>query len=400
VAELLLGDRETVSMTSAIHRRGRNFRPSAARHFSAYVVVVALSVALLASNAALAQRSASKPLVRLVEVVKADRPIGFALHPDGVVYVQEQAGRLRPITLSSLGPIALDVSDDISAGGERGLLGAAFSPDGATLYTDVTNGDGDTEIAAWPFADGEADASARRLLLTIEQPFSNHNGGQLWVSADGVLWIGMGDGGAGGDPQNYGQRTDSLLGKILRIDPRATSDQPYGIPPGNIAREGVRPEIWAIGVRNPWRFSIDTTTRTIWIADVGQNAWEEINAVPVSAQAPNFGWKQREGTKAYEGGKRPTNNVEPVHAYSHGRGCSVTGGVVVRGASLPTLTGAYVFSDYCRGDLRALVKSGSGWRETALGATVASPTAFVSEASGSVLVASAEGGIFRLAPVR
>ena len=263
-------------------------------------MVVALCGSLLGDGTALAQRSASKPLVRLVEVVKADRPIGFALHPNGTVYVQEQAGRLRPIAGSALGRVALDVSDDISSGGERGLLGAAFSPDGSTLYTDVTNDDGDTEIAAWPFADGVADAAARRLLLTIEQPFANHNGGQLWVDEDGVLWIGMGDGGAGGDPQNHGQRTDTLLGKILRIDPRPSGDRPYAIPSGNIIAARVRPEIWAIGLRNPWRFSIDPTTRTIWIADVGQNAWEEVNAVSVSAKAPNFGWKRREGTHAYE----------------------------------------------------------------------------------------------------
>ncbi len=340
------------------------------------------------------------PRVRLFKVATAKDPIGFARHPDGTVYVQEQAGRLRPLKGSRLETPVLDVSALITSGGERGLLGAAFSPDGATLYTNVTNLDGDTEIAAWPFAgaDTPIDPANKKLLLLIEQPFSNHNGGQLWVTDDGVLWIGTGDGGSGGDPQNNAQRLDSLLGKILRIAPTNASGRGYDIPQGNMSGEGVRAEIWAYGLRNPWRFSIDEPTQTLWIGDVGQNEREEIDAVPVNTTAANFGWRLREGTRAYDNGARPPGGIEPVHDYPHSRGCSVTGGVVYRGKAVKAMVGAYLFADYCKGDLRSLVRRDATWQEQSLGVNLGKPVAFVTERNGEVLVASADGGIRRIVP--
>ena len=279
---------------------------------------VALMALLLDVHPLVAEAQPSGSL-KLTLVGTADIPVGLVTDPvTKTRYVVEKTGRLRPLADDGkLGPASLDLSKQISLANEQGFLGAAFSNDGAWLYVDFTNRAGDTRIRAYRWAKGAA-ASSGTDLLAIPQPYPNHNGGQLVVSADGVLWIGMGDGGSGGDPNNNAQNTSRLLGKILRILPTPTAAKKYRIPAGNIraARSSLgaaapAPEVWAYGLRNPWRFSIDKG-RTVWIGDVGQDAWEEVDAVPVSTVGANLGWRLREGTHAYAGGTKPAAVIEQI----------------------------------------------------------------------------------------
>ena len=332
-------------------------------------------------------------------VATADRPIGFARAPSGAFFVIEQQGKIRAFDGTKLGATVLDVHAEISDGGEQGLLGAAFANDGRWLYVNITNTDGNTEIRAYPFADGLADKSRMVTLLNVDQPYANHNGGGLVVDDTGVLWIGLGDGGSAGDPENRAQNLDSLLGKMLRIVPTPEDSKPYRIPSGNVEVSRGRPEIWAWGLRNPWRFSIDAVTKTLWIGDVGQGDREEIDAIAVSATGANFGWKLREGTRAYNGGEKPAGYIEPVHDYSHATGgCSVTGGVVYRGSALASLRGAYLFSDYCDGKVRIARRTLSGGPVSVRmsGLALKGAASFGVDAAGEVYIASAEGPIAKL----
>ena len=343
--------------------------------------------------------------LKLTLVGTADIPVGLVTDPvTKTRYVVEKTGRLRPLADDGkLGPASLDLSKQISLANEQGFLGAAFSNDGAWLYVDFTNRAGDTRIRAYRWAKGAA-ASSGTDLLAIPQPYPNHNGGQLVVSADGVLWIGMGDGGSGGDPNNNAQNTSRLLGKILRILPTPTAAKKYRIPAGNIraARSSLgaaapAPEVWAYGLRNPWRFSIDKG-RTVWIGDVGQDAWEEVDAVPVSTVGANLGWRLREGTHAYAGGTKPAAVIEPIYDYAHSDGgCSVTGGLVYRGAAIPSLVGTYVFADYCAGKLLGL-KAAAPAKAAPLGLEVTSPTSFGVDAVGELYVMSGSGPVYRIDP--
>ena len=341
-------------------------------------------------------RSAATPGLRLRTIVEADRPIGFALHPDRSFYVVEQTGKIRELVGTTLGATVLDVSKEISDGGEQGLLGAVFATEGRWLYVNVTNVDGDTEIRAYPFASGRADQTRMVKVLEVAQPFANYNGGGLVMDREGVLWIGLGDGGSAGDPGNRAQDLGELLGKILRIVPTPEGSSPYQIPSGNLEPSRGRPEIWAYGLRNPWRFTIDEPTGTVWIGDVGQNAIEEIDAVPRNAALPNFGWKLREGLRPYNGGDKPNDNVDPVYDYPHSSGgCSVTGGVVSRAASLPSLRGGYLFGDYCDGKIRVLRRNSVTGRTTvgATGLTMKSLSGFGTNADGNVFVSSTNGSV-------
>jgi glucose/arabinose dehydrogenase len=252
----------------------------------------------------------------------------------------------------------LDVSDLIVAGGEQGLLGLAFHPnyaDNGRFFINYTDTSGDTVIAEYVNAsETVADQSSARILLQIEQPFANHNGGNIAFGPDGHLYIGMGDGGSGGDPRGYAQNLSTLLGKMLRIDVDSKSnDTEYGIPEDNpFAGDTVpRPEIWASGLRNPWRFSFDTETGDLWIGDVGQDEYEEINHVPADQSEVNFGWNTMEASHCYGGGGCDREGLtEPVAEYNHDNGsCSVTGGHVYRGQRFPDMVGAYFFADYCSG---------------------------------------------------
>jgi glucose/arabinose dehydrogenase len=250
----------------------------------------------------------------------------------------------------------LDVGEAIVAGGEQGLLGLAFHPDYETngrFFINYTDVNGDTVVAEVQTSDdpNRAEEGSVQPLLQIDQPFANHNGGQLAFGPDGYLYIATGDGGSAGDPQGNGQDTGALLGKLLRID--VDSGDPYGIPEDNpFASGGGAPEVWAYGLRNPWRFSFDSNTDDLWIADVGQGEFEEINRARRARGGLNYGWNVMEGTQCFKGGGcDQSDKVLPISGYTHDLGCSVTGGYVYRGKDSPGLTGGYIFGDYCSGTI-------------------------------------------------
>ena len=346
-------------------------------------------------------------------VAEVDSPTALVVRPGSpTMYVAERAGRVRPVTVSGaggdrsyeVGDPVLDISADVVADGERGLLDIEFSEDGGTLYVHYSLApNGDTRVAAYTMAGDDVETGSYRELLTVEDPFPNHNGGEMEIGPDGYLYIALGDGGGGGDPEGNGQDTQALLGKILRIDPENPSDgQAYGIPPDNpfADGDGGRPEVWLYGARNPWRFSFDRATGDLWIGDVGQNEWEEIDQLPAAdggGRGANLGWNEMEATHPFEGGSNPDGGVLPVFEYSHSEGCSVTGGVVYRGSAIAGLEGAYLFGDYCQGDLRALrVRNGQVIEERTFDAHVDRLVSFAEDADGEVYVLSLQGGIYRL----
>ncbi len=304
------------------------------------------------------------PAVATEVVAEFDQPVDLAVRPgDGAFYVVEQGGRVVRLAGDDRTTI-LDVSDRVSGGNEQGLLGLAFSPAGDTAYIDFTDADGTTVIAEYPVADdGTIDASAERIVLTVDQPYSNHNAGDLEFGPDGMLYITLGDGGSGGDPQRRADDPTSLLGSLLRIDPTPNGDAPYTIPTDNPFTDGIdgAPEVWAYGLRNPWKIAFDPVTDELWIPDVGQNEFEEVNVVSPTDGAPagrgtNFGWSAFEGTERFNDDvPDPGDTTMPVLTYRHGDdGCSLSGGAPYRGAAIPELQPAFVYSDFCSGLLWAL----------------------------------------------
>jgi glucose/arabinose dehydrogenase len=310
-----------------------------------------------------------------------DAPLDVTNAGDGSerLFVVEQAGRIRIVRDGRLveRPF-LDIADRVGSGGERGLLGLAFHPAFPTdprLFVDYTDLDGDTVIAEYTLGDDPdiADPASELVLLRIDQPYPNHNGGSLGFGPDGYLYVGMGDGGSGGDPHDNGQRLDTLLGKILRVDIDVEGDRtalPYEIPGDNpfVGRGDARPEIWHSGLRNPWRFRFDRATGDLWIGDVGQGAWEEIDVARAGGGGLDFGWNRMEGFACFPVGDGCATDGKrlPVGVYDHGSGCSVTGGVVYRGAAQPGLAGLYVFGDYCSGTMWTLDPTGDERREPRL----------------------------------
>jgi glucose/arabinose dehydrogenase len=270
------------------------------------------------------------------------------------IYVVEQPGRIRVIQRGKVvkRPF-LDIRSRVAYGGEQGLLGLAFSPSYArdhTFYVNYTaRPDGSTRVVRYRARNGRALAGSARQILRIDQPYSNHNGGNLVFGPDRKLWVGMGDGGAGGDPENRAQNPDSLLGKMLRLD---------------VTQANPTPEIVAVGLRNPWRFSFDRGTKDLWLGDVGQDSIEEIDHLPYGTSGlVNFGWDVYEGTSSYEDKSLgPGRLVQPVAQYTHDEGCSVTGGYVYRGNAVPRLRGRYVFGDYCSGTIWSMPAAGGGLR--------------------------------------
>ncbi|MFM7270868.1 MAG: PQQ-dependent sugar dehydrogenase [Actinomycetes bacterium] len=325
----------------------------------------------------------------------------------GSVYVAERKGRIVRLDGADR-PVVLDATARTESGFfEQGLLGLAFSNDGRWLYTASTRKpDGALTIEAYPWRNGAPQDAARRTILAIAEPQVNHNGGGIVVDAEGDLWIGVGDGGGAGDTGDghveggNAQSLRQVLGKILRITPTPTAKDPYTIPADNpfvTARQGVRPEIFAYGLRNPWRFVVDEPTRSLWIADVGQNEWEEVNVTSLQvARGANFGWNVFEGTHRFREGAAP-GAVEPVFEYAHaGDECSVTGGVVARDRRLPTsLDGAYLFADYCSGQVSAILTT-QNLRTLQLRLRLDTPTTFGTAPDGSVLIASQRGTLYRL----
>ena len=334
-------------------------------------------------------------------VTGLESPIGVVNSGDGSrrLFIVEQGGRIGIVRDGRLidAPF-LDIANRVSAGGERGLLGLAFHPGfprDARFFVDYTDTDGNTVVASFSVptaAADEADPGSEQVLLHIEQPFANHNGGQLAFGADGMLYMGMGDGGGAGDPHGNGQRTDTLLGKILRIDvDHPSSDRPYGIPADNpFAKAGGMPEIWALGLRNPWRFSFDSLTHDLWIGDVGQGQWEEIDHQRAGTGAgANYGWNVMEGDHCYATGQQcdPSRFVAPVAEYGHDVGCAVTGGYVGRGSAPGDagLRGVYVFGDYCSGRIWGLDAAGAaGVRPTLLLESGRQISSFGQDASGAL----------------
>lgn len=327
---------------------------------------------------------------------------------DPRLFIVEQGGRIRIIDGGgSLLPTPfLDLSGTVSGGNEQGLLGLAFHPDYAMngfFYVNYTDGAGDTRVERYtatgnPATSNTANAGSAKVILGVPQPRSNHNAGQLFFDAAGLLYIPLGDGGGSGDPDDNGQDPTTLLGSLLRID--VDGGDPYAIPAGNpgIGNAGLLDEIWAIGLRNPWRSWIDEPTGTLFIADVGQNRIEEVNAVALSAAGLNYGWNTMEGSECFGGSCNPAGLTLPAVEYPHPQGCSVTGGAVYRGSGIPGVVGHYFYSDFCTGFLRSFrfengqVVDQQNWQTAPLGRV----TSFGVDSAGELYVLDGNGRVLRL----
>ncbi|WP_246266799.1 PQQ-dependent sugar dehydrogenase [Nonomuraea typhae] len=322
------------------------------------------------------------------QVATLDKPVAMAVRAgDDRVYVAEQSGRLRTLG----GDTVIDLSGEISTGNEQGLLGVAFHPDGRWLYLNWTDRDGHTHVTEWAF-DGTK-ATSRRDVLKQDQPYPNHNGGHLAFGPDGYLYIGLGDGGSGGDPHGYGQKLTTWLGKILRIDPRGS---PYKVPKDNpfAGRRTAKPEIWAYGLRNPWKFTFDRETGDLWIGDVGQNAWEEIDFQPASSKGgENYGWNLREGGEPFNGGQGG-NLTDPVITYPQDDCTSVTAGYVYRGQKIPWLKGRFLYGDFCAGWVKA-ARSGKPGDAVEVG-RVEQLSSFGEGADGELYAMSIQGPVYKI----
>ena len=282
--------------------------------------------------------------MRAVQVAALRQPVAMAFRAgDPALYLASKVGRIWAFRGGALDPTpVLDLTDRVTRGTEQGLLGMAFSPDGSFLYVDYTDRRGDTNVVEYAWKDDRADPATGRRVLFVDQPYPNHNGGNLVFGPDGHLCIGMGDGGSddasGPDHFRNGQNLGVLLGKMLRIDPRPSRGEPYGIPPDNpfVGRTGARPEIWAYGLRHPWRYSFDRVAGDLWIGDVGGGTFEEIDRQPAgSPGGQNYGWLNLEGTNPLLP-PAPPNALLPSYEYGHqGGGCAIVGGYVYGGKGDP-----------------------------------------------------------------
>jgi glucose/arabinose dehydrogenase len=346
------------------------------------------ATALLGVSAAHAQDAG----VRLETIAQGlDSPV-FVTAPAGDprLFIVEQTGRIRILADGEVrSEPFLDVSDRISTGGERGLLGLAFHPDFAgngRFFVNYTDADGNTQVVGYTASGDAADPASATPVFSVEQPYGNHNGGWLGFGPDGLLYVGMGDGGAGGDPENRAQNPDELLGKILRVDPDAAS----------------APEVFALGVRNPWRMAFDGDA--LYVADVGQGAWEEISVITTADAGANLGWNLVEGPECFDGRDcDPASFVAPVHSYSHETGgCSITGGFVYRGAALPQLQGQYFFSDFCDGRIRSIIYAdGQAGPEVDWSDALGNPgsvSSFGTDSSGELYLMTIDGNLSKLVP--
>lgn len=391
----------------------------------------------------------SLPDLGVRQVARLDRPVALTSRPGSRdVYIAEQGGVVRRLTPRDTGSArssgasgsggtgsggstgdadgswrvesqpVLDISPLTEAGGERGLLGVAFAPDGRRLFVNYTDLDGNTVVASYAMTTSSggtplADRSTRTEVLTVEQPRANHNGGQLAFGPDGYLYVGLGDGGGFGDPDDEAQNPTTLLGTVVRIDPDGSSgddddDRRYAVPADNPfvgSGFGVG-EVWLFGVRNPWRFSFDRDTGDLWVADVGESDREEINLLPASdggGRGANLGWRLFEGTDPHTDEARDADDnllaslVWPTYEYTHDDGCSVIGGHVYRGEAIDGLSGTYVFGDYCNPAIRALQVDGTTVvAEGDTGLRIDNLSALGEDTSGELWLLSLDGGVFRL----
>jgi glucose/arabinose dehydrogenase len=346
------------------------------------------------------------PEVSLAMIGSFAEPVDAAWRlGDPTMFVVQRGGMVVPVRGGVAGAAALDIRTLTTSEGERGLLGLTFSSDGTLAYVNHTDRSGDTNIVEYRVGtDGAFVASSRRVLLTIEQPYANHNGGNVTIGPDGMLYIGMGDGGSGGDPERHSLNVTSLLGKILRIDPTPTADQPYTVPAGNpfVGVSGARPEIWSVGVRNPWRMSFDSETGDLWFGDVGQGEIEEIDvarAADGGGRGVNWGWSAFEGSQRFNTDQSADGATPPVFEYVHGdAGCSVSGGAVARDETFPALAGWYVFGDYCSGIITGLRVEGATVTNTLTLGKLDSVTAVRAAPDGSLYAISIAGPIAKIVP--
>jgi glucose/arabinose dehydrogenase len=340
------------------------------------------------------------------------------------LFIVEQTGTIRILKGGALLPRPfLDVSGRVSHGTEQGLLGLAFHPGYAAnhkFYVDYTDGAGDTRVVEFlTSGDPDSASATERPILLVDQPYSNHNAGQLAFGPDGYLYVGLGDGGSAGDPEDRAQNPSELLGKMLRIDVNARdpgAGTEYSIPADNpfVGRSGYRPEIWALGLRNPWRYSFDRATGALYIADVGQNLYEEVDVEPPGSGGRNYGWNVMEGRHCYNAGScNQAGLTLPIVEYSHDSGCSITGGYVYRGRAIPDLEGTYFYGDYCSGLIRSLrflngiVTDQRDWTSTlrtAGGQSMSGLSSFGQDARGELYLlrlgraGAQEGELYRIDP--
>jgi glucose/arabinose dehydrogenase len=355
--------------------------------------------------------------VRLTRVAPVTRgtSLAFRRH-DPYFYLARQSGQIVPIRTDGRGGRAaapvLDLRDDLGSHREQGLLGLVFSPDGHRMYVYYTTAAGEDTLDEYAVTPGRRgrpitiDPASRRTLLALPHPNPMHNGGQLTFGPDGMLYVAVGDGGGkkgdgpGQVPGGNSQSLDNLYGKILRIDPTPAGDPPYEIPADNpFAHGGGEPEIWQYGLRNPWRFSFDRATGDLWIGDVGQDHWEEVDWLPAGRAGVNFGYPLLEGTHALKAPAAP-GTVPPVLELWHRAGnCAVTGGYVYRGHRIPNLRGLYVFTDYCKGSIKALRQwQGRIVAYAPLGLHAPLVSSFAQAPDGELYVISQARGVLRIDP--
>jgi glucose/arabinose dehydrogenase len=362
--------------------------------------------------------------IKLTKLATLNELVAMAQRPaDSTMYLAQKSGQVLAFRNGKVRSTVLDISSEVVDSGEQGLLGLTFSPNGNRMFvyftgpgsapgTDcglspsATCSGGYDILREYTFASGKAVTSTGHDILKFADPYSNHNGANIAFGADGYLYFGLGDGGNGGDPQNRAQNLDSEFGKMYRLAPSDTAPY-FTVPPTNPYASGssqcdshgssCRALVWAYGLRNPWRWSFDRTAHDLWIGDVGQNEWEEIDFQPASGKGgDNYGWNQMEGNHSYNGGSPPANYHRPIYEYDHSNGnCAVVGGYRYRGTRIHNLQGAYLYSDNCNGTLRAFgVRGTNAIDSRSLGVKVDGIASFGEDSSGELYVLSVGTGAF------
>lgn len=402
-----LAEPTTVTSATAVAQVESSAAPTTAALPSLTPAVAFSAVPEPPAEPTVTPENATLVLTKIVEGLAQPTFVTHAGDGSGRLFVTERAGRIRIVVNGQLAADPfLDITDRVgSSSTEQGLLSVVFHPQyrsNGFFFVDYTDKDGNTVVARYRVSSNpdRGDPSSETKILGVEQPYPNHNGGQLAFDRNGYLYIGMGDGGGAGDPHGNGQRRDVLLGKLLRID--VDKRLPYEIPADNpfAGKEGFRPEIWALGLRNPWRFSFDRQTGDLFIADVGQGEYEEVDLEPAgSGGGRNYGWNTLEGAHCFEpaSGCDQTGTVPPITEYSHDAGCSITGGYRYRGRLAPAFAGRYFFGDYCSGRIWSLHQAGSDeWIKTELLQTSYNMSSFGEDEAGEIYLVTLDGGLYRL----